>query len=533
MARAFAEITFTPSVKAAQTRYGSRAANTGFEQAEERRDVLTDREAEFIHARDSFYQASVSETGWPYVQFRGGPKGFLKVLDERTIGYVDFRGNVQYISTGNINADGRVALILMDYPNRRRLKVWARARIVHEDEDPDLLTRLEVSTYRARVERAVILTVEAFDWNCPQHITPRFTEDEIAGLVAPLQQQLAQLTAENQALRTAGLAVSSLGSGPLELVVTGVRQLTSRVRAYELRAPDGGTLPVWNAGAHLSVPVHLPDGQDQTRTFSLMGDPSDRYVYEIAVLREDTGHGGSVGVHRDYGLGTVLRCGPPQNLFELHDDERPSVLIAGGIGITPLRAMALALLASGRSFELHYAARTAAEMPLRRDLEARLGHRLKTYFSRDASPTPLDVGKILAEAPPDAVFYVCGPSPLIAAVHEQSSALGITVADRIRCERFLADTIREGDGPIEVHLARSGRTITVAPDQTILAALIRAGVDPVYDCRAGTCGTCATKVLEGVPDHRDSALSEAERTRAGLMCTCVSRALTNHLTLDL
>src|SRR5829696_1473834 len=123
MARAFAEITFTPSVRVAQSRYGSRAANAGFEHAEERRDILTKREAEFIHGRDGFYQASVSETGWPYVQFRGGPQGFLKVLDERTIGYADFRGNVQYISAGNIAADGRVALILMDYPNRRRLKI--------------------------------------------------------------------------------------------------------------------------------------------------------------------------------------------------------------------------------------------------------------------------------------------------------------------------------------------------------------------------------------------------------------------------
>ncbi|MBM1173442.1 2Fe-2S iron-sulfur cluster-binding protein [Microvirga arabica] len=531
MARAFAEITFTPSVRAAQSRYGSRAANAGFEQAEERRNVLTEREAEFIHARDGFYQASVSETGWPYVQFRGGPKGFLKVLDERTIGYADFRGNVQYISTGNINADGRVSLILMDYPNRRRLKVWARARIVHESEDPGLLARLEVPTYRARVERAVVMTVEAFDWNCPQHITPRFTEEEIAGLVAPLQQQPAQVTAENQTLRAAGPAVQSLGSGPLELVVTGMRQLTSRVRSYELRAVDGGPLPAWKAGAHLTVPVRLPDGREHTRTYSLMGDPADRHVYEIAVLREDSGHGGSGAVHRDYGLGTVIRCGLPRTLFELHDDDSPSVLIAGGIGITPLRAMALALLASDRSFELHYIARTTAEMPLRQDLEARLGRRLKTYFSRDPEPTPLAVRKVLTEAPPDAVFYVCGPSPLIATVNAQASALRIT-ADRIRCEKFVADTTREGDRPVEVRLAQSDKTIMVAPDQTILDALIGAGVDPLYDCRTGTCGTCATKVLDGVPDHRDSALSEAERTRASLMCTCVSRALTDHLTLD-
>jgi len=193
MARKFAEITFTPSVKAAQERYGSRAANQRFETIEEAGDTLSEVEAQFVEARDGFYQATVNEDGWPYVQFRGGPAGFLKVLDDRTIGYADFRGNIQYLSVGNIEANDRVALILMDYANRRRLKIWARARLVHRDEDPELLARLEVPTYRARVERAVVLTIEAFDWNCPQHITPRFTEIEIDALMMPLKDRIAEL----------------------------------------------------------------------------------------------------------------------------------------------------------------------------------------------------------------------------------------------------------------------------------------------------------------------------------------------------
>jgi predicted pyridoxine 5'-phosphate oxidase superfamily flavin-nucleotide-binding protein len=234
MARAFAEITFTPSVRAAQARYGSRNSNEGFERAEDPRNVLTRREAEFITARDGFYQATVGETGWPYVQFRGGPKGFLKVLDERTIGYADFRGNVQYISAGNINADGRVALILMDYPNRRRLKIWARARLVHEDEDPALLARLEIPTYRARVERAVVMIVEAFDWNCPQHITPRFTEEEIAALVAPLTRRIEQLEAENESLK------ATMGPRRRPPSTRGPDGDPSRVDAYHGNSPDYG-----------------------------------------------------------------------------------------------------------------------------------------------------------------------------------------------------------------------------------------------------------------------------------------------------
>ena len=193
MARKFTDITFTPAVKAAQTRYGSRAANEGFEHAEETGDPIGAGEAEFIAARDGFYQASANEDGWPYVQFRGGPTGFLKVLDGRTLGYADFRGNIQYLSVGNFAENDRVALILMDYANRRRLKIWARARIVHREDDPGLFGRLEDPSYRARVERAIIFTVEAVDWNCPQHITPRFTALEIEAQIAPLRARLAEL----------------------------------------------------------------------------------------------------------------------------------------------------------------------------------------------------------------------------------------------------------------------------------------------------------------------------------------------------
>jgi len=196
VARNFTEIAFTPSVKAAQERYGSRAAYSRVEQnAGDTPVTLGDREKAFVEARDGFYQATVSETGWPYVQFRGGPAGFLKVLDDRTIGYADFRGNVQYLSVGNISANDRVTLILMDYANRARLKIWARARLVHPDEDPDLLRKLEVPTYRARVERAVVLTVEAFDWNCPKHITPRYTAVEVEEQIRPLLDRIAALEA--------------------------------------------------------------------------------------------------------------------------------------------------------------------------------------------------------------------------------------------------------------------------------------------------------------------------------------------------
>lgn len=204
MSRRFAEITFTDSVKAAQTRYGSRETNSRrFELAgDDPRDTLSEPEIAFIQARDGFFQATVGQNGWPYVQFRGGPPGFLQVLDGRTLGYADFRGNLQYLSVGNLDADDRIALILLDYPHRRRLKIWARARVIDADQAPELVARLEMPGYRARVERAVVLTVEAHDWNCPQHITPRYSEAEIREfLLAPLEARVAALERENESLR--------------------------------------------------------------------------------------------------------------------------------------------------------------------------------------------------------------------------------------------------------------------------------------------------------------------------------------------
>lgn len=196
MSGKFAEIAFTPSVKAAQSRYGSREANRGFEKEGTGHGALGEREIEFITARDSFYQATVSESGWPYVQHRGGPAGFLKVLDGRTVGYADFRGNVQYLSTGNLAANDRVSLILMDYANRRRLKIWGHARVIHADQTPELIARLEVPSYSARVERGIVIRVEAWDWNCPQHITRRYAKAEVDRLMAPLVEENRALKAQ-------------------------------------------------------------------------------------------------------------------------------------------------------------------------------------------------------------------------------------------------------------------------------------------------------------------------------------------------
>jgi predicted pyridoxine 5'-phosphate oxidase superfamily flavin-nucleotide-binding protein len=206
MRHRYLEIASTPSVRAARERYGSaprslRADALDHQDEVVRNHQLGSAEQEFIAARDGFYLASISETGWPYVQFRGGPAGFLRVIDERTLGYADFRGNRQYITTGNVQANDRVSLFLMDYAHQQRLKIFGRMRIVDAADDRTLEERLAVPRYAGRVERLVLITVEAFDWNCPQHITPRFTQAELEVVLGPVRDEMTQLRLENERLR--------------------------------------------------------------------------------------------------------------------------------------------------------------------------------------------------------------------------------------------------------------------------------------------------------------------------------------------
>jgi uncharacterized protein len=205
MSYKFLDIASTPSVRAAQAANGTREMWEKFK-GHRTFDRFTEDEAAFIAERDSFYMATVSQSGWPYVQHRGGPPGFLKLLDEKTLGFADFRGNLQYISVGNVAADDRAALILMDYPNRARLKILAHVELRSLDADSELTARLSLPGYKAKPERACLLHLETFDWNCQQHITPRFTIDEIQAAVAPLQARTAELEAENQTLRVQAAA---------------------------------------------------------------------------------------------------------------------------------------------------------------------------------------------------------------------------------------------------------------------------------------------------------------------------------------
>jgi len=193
MGHKFAEIAFTDTVKSIQSDMGSRKMYTRMEEgSEDYNNLLGPNEAAFISARDSLYMATISETGWPYVQHRGGPQGFVKILDEKTIAMPDFRGNKQYVSVGNLTKEDRVSLFFMDYANKTRLKLLGRVSLVGLDK-PEIIEKLQMPDYRGHIERGFVITVEGFDWNCPQHITERYTIPDIEKSVSVLQERITEL----------------------------------------------------------------------------------------------------------------------------------------------------------------------------------------------------------------------------------------------------------------------------------------------------------------------------------------------------
>lgn len=200
MAKNFAEIAFSDAVKELQEKHGSRK---GYEQMEKFNvvDGLSDNEIGFIENRDSFYIASIGVKNFPYIQHRGGPKGFVKVIDKNTIGFIDFSGNKQYISVGNFATNNNVALIMVDYPAKARLKIFAKAEIIELKDDPKLLVSLDLKEYKFRPERMILFHIEAYDWNCPQHIVARFSLDEIRGALQPQRDYIAKLEEENKKLK--------------------------------------------------------------------------------------------------------------------------------------------------------------------------------------------------------------------------------------------------------------------------------------------------------------------------------------------
>lgn len=309
-----------------------------------------------------------------------------------------------------------------------------------------------------------------------------------------------------------------------------IRDESMTIKSFELQSVDGTALPLAAAGSHVRVEIADGDGNAASqRHYSVVSGTNDSSRYEIAVLLEKDGHGGSRFMHERVQEGDVLEVSSPRNDFPLAEGAAHTILIAGGIGITPILAMLRQLEVDEASFEVHYAARSRARMAYPEEVVRLAGDRSTFYVSDEDPGSRINLSELLASPLPGSHVYVCGPRSLIEGVRAAASENGWPPSS-VHFETFAA-----GRGPddreIRVELSYTGTTLTVAPNQTVLDALLDASVWASFECRRGECGMCVTQVLEGEPDHRDVCLTEAQRAQA--MCTCVSRAKGPRLVLAL
>lgn len=321
---------------------------------------------------------------------------------------------------------------------------------------------------------------------------------------------------------------------PLTLEVAELRDVCEDVREFVLMSPTGVLLPAYTPGAHIRVEVDACHGKEW-RAYSLIttDDSSTREPrqFVIAVRRDRTGRGGSNFMHENVKTGSTLQVEPPRNDFHLVAGAACSVLIAGGIGVTPLLTMATHLRAQQHRVRMYYAARSRRHSAYLDELSSILGSNLSFHSDEDAGG-PLDVRAILSGCASDDRIYMCGPRPMLEAVLALADA-DVFPRSRVHLEVFSSPQAKASDSTTEVVLARSGKTVWVGASESILDALIREGCDPLFDCNRGECGVCAVPVLEGEIDHRDVCLSATERNAGNVMQICVSRSLSKRLVLDL
>lgn len=294
-------------------------------------------------------------------------------------------------------------------------------------------------------------------------------------------------------------------------------------------AAPGEPLPAFTAGAHIDL--HLPGGP--VRSYSLLNDPTERHRLCVAVHRDPASRGGSRQVHEQLRPGQLLTVSPPRNHFPLDEGAPLSVLIAGGIGITPLLCMVRRLTALGRPWVLHHAARTRAHAAFCDELQALAaqgGGTLHRVFDQEPGGRMIDIAALVADLPDGAHVYCCGPAGMLAAFERATAGLP---PERVHLEYFAAKDAPAASGGFSVKLRRDGRTVPVPPGQSILDALSAIGAEPPWSCREGVCGTCEVRVLEGVPDHHDMVLSPAQREANDRMMVCCSGAKSPLLVLDL
>jgi ferredoxin-NADP reductase/predicted pyridoxine 5'-phosphate oxidase superfamily flavin-nucleotide-binding protein len=452
---------------------------------------------------DTFFVSSAHPEQGVDASHRGGHPGFVQVLNPHRLRIPDFVGNNMFNTLGNFVSYPYAGLVFIDFDRGRALQLSGRPKVLLHESDKRGETggtarywEFEIEAWR---ESELPLRVEWKFLDYSPHIPTASTSDKEAGRAS------------------------------LPLRVERSWMETGQVKGFHLVTVDGAELPRFEAGSHLPVMVCNSAGHWVERHYSLLSDPAERTYFRIGVRLDPQGRGGSRYLHESVQTGDLLQTMPPRNAFPLVADADHSILLAGGIGITPLLAMLHELKATNRSFELHYSVRTPADLAFGREIRSLAGNRARFYTSGKAYGSPLDLRRILHRPIANTHVYVCGPRRMILAVRELARENGWP-QEQIHFESFGAAS-QPHDRKITVELARSGLKLSVAASRSILDTLLEQGVAVPHECKRGECSLCATRVLAGEPEHRDLCLNPEEQ--ADSMCICVSRAKSGKLRLDL
>lgn len=471
--------------------------------------MLTDEQMNLITLADSLFVGS--STG-PQQQgqtcdasYRGGEPGFVEVFDQKVIRIPDYQGNNMFNTLGNIQLNPKASLVFIDFDQGRLLQVSGRAEILWSLDDNSNKTGGTKRFWQLTVERWQQTELpKALDWQFydysphnPRQTKPRQTKPEVVDELALKVQQIVQKS--------------------------------KYIRQYRLTASDGAILPAFEPGAHLPVEVTLPNGEKAERHYSLLSSSHDNRFYDIAVQTEPDSKGGSAYMHQHLQVESRLKAKPPRNEFPLAPVGEHTILIAGGIGITPILSMLRHLVENKSSFEIHYTAKTQPDLAFAREVKSLAADKAHLYFSTGLGAQRLDLQVVMKTPQANTHIFVCGPVRMIEAVRELGDSNGWPEG-QIHFESF-GPVSSVNDKAIEITLKKSEQIVQVQPAQTILDALLDAKVSVPFDCKRGDCGMCVTKVIEGEAEHRDVYLNNEERKQS--MCVCVSRAKGQALTLDL
>jgi len=460
-------------------------------------EILTNEQQDLISNSDSFFVGSGVAKHHNDASYRGGAPGFVSLVNNRQLLIPDYKGNSMFNTLGNIQSNPNAGLVFIDFESNKLLQLTGTAEILWDQDDTNNVTGGTKRYWHFNVKHWQ-------ETSLPQGLNWTFFD----------------YSPHNPKAKS---------TDELSLTVADIQQLTDKIKLFRLTSKDGEILPAFEAGSHLPIEVQLPDKSKAIRHYSITSSSHDNRYYEIAVQQEKHGGGGSNYLHEQLSLGHILKAQYPVNEFLLNSSGKHHILIAGGIGVTPILAMLRQLSESNESYELHYSVKNHHDLAFKAEIERLAGKRAHFYLSQSNGGNKLDIASLINTNNRNSHVYMCGPIRMINAVKETADRNDWPIS-HIHYESF-GSTSLATDKSVEVKLQKSGQVIVIDPKESLLDGLLAAKVDVPFECKRGECGMCITEYVDGTPDHRDVYLTKKEQAHS--LCPCVSRATSKTITLNL